>query len=52
MEQKVIIKKLVQVVLDGESLDIYERFKKSQGLKNDSEVLRRAIYFAFEKQDK
>ena len=45
------VKKLVQVVLDGESLEIYERFKKEMGLKNDSEVLRRAIHFA-EKKDR
>jgi len=41
-----MVKKLVQVVLDGEILETYERFKKSQGLKNDSEVLRMAIRFA------
>lgn len=43
MENITIDKKLVQVVLEGEQINIFNRLKNKLNMKNDSEVLRWAI---------
>ncbi len=45
------IKKVVKVVLEGDTLEAFGRLKNTLGFKNDSEVLRRAIVFT-EKRDR
>ncbi len=51
IEQIIEIKRLVQVVLEGEALSAFDKYKNALGFKNDSEVLRRAILFS-EKRDR